>query len=306
MNLDHGGHLTHGSPVNFSGKLYQASSRTACAATPSRSTTTRCAGSRSSTGRSMIQCGTTAYSRMLDFAGVPLDRRRGRRAAVRRHRAHRGARGRGGHPPEPDRPGAHRHDHHAQDAARPARRHDPVRQPSPRQIDKRGVPGRAGRAADARDRGEGGGVPRGGAARLQGLLRGRSSPTRARSRRGVAARGFRVVSGGTDTTCSCSRSSSATPPARAPRRRSSARASPPTRTWCRATRASRRDVGPAHRHAGGHDARHARAGDGADRRRWIARALEQPGDVATLDRDPRRGRGALPALPALCRTAGDD
>ncbi|HWR97300.1 MAG TPA: serine hydroxymethyltransferase, partial [Candidatus Methanoperedens sp.] len=23
MNLDHGGHLTHGSPVNFSGKLYQ-------------------------------------------------------------------------------------------------------------------------------------------------------------------------------------------------------------------------------------------------------------------------------------------
>jgi glycine hydroxymethyltransferase len=66
MNLDHGGHLTHGSPVNFSGKLYQIVPY----------------GVRKDTEQidydevrrlarehrpKMIQCGTTAYSRTLDF-----------------------------------------------------------------------------------------------------------------------------------------------------------------------------------------------------------------------------------------------
>ena len=67
MNLDHGGHLTHGSPVNFSGKLYRvvpygvrredeqidydAVRRLAREHRPK-----------------LIQCGTTAYSRTLDFA----------------------------------------------------------------------------------------------------------------------------------------------------------------------------------------------------------------------------------------------
>ena len=67
MNLDHGGHLTHGSPVNFSGKLYKIVPY----------------GVRRDTEQidyeelrrlalehrpKMIQCGTTAYSRTLDFA----------------------------------------------------------------------------------------------------------------------------------------------------------------------------------------------------------------------------------------------
>ncbi len=67
MNLDHGGHLTHGSPVNFSGKLYDIVPY----------------GVRRDTEQfdydelrrlalehrpQMIQCGTTAYSRTLDFA----------------------------------------------------------------------------------------------------------------------------------------------------------------------------------------------------------------------------------------------
>jgi glycine hydroxymethyltransferase len=66
MNLDHGGHLTHGSPVNFSGKLY--------AIVPY--------GVRRDTEQidyeelrrlakehrpKLIQCGTTAYSRVVDF-----------------------------------------------------------------------------------------------------------------------------------------------------------------------------------------------------------------------------------------------
>jgi glycine hydroxymethyltransferase len=66
MNLDHGGHLTHGSPVNFSGKLYDIVPY----------------GVRRDTEQidydalreaalehrpKLIQCGTTAYSRILDF-----------------------------------------------------------------------------------------------------------------------------------------------------------------------------------------------------------------------------------------------
>jgi glycine hydroxymethyltransferase len=66
MNLDHGGHLTHGSPVNFSGMLYNIVAY----------------GVRKDNERidydqvrrlakehrpKLIQCGTTAYSRTLDF-----------------------------------------------------------------------------------------------------------------------------------------------------------------------------------------------------------------------------------------------
>jgi glycine hydroxymethyltransferase len=66
MNLDHGGHLTHGSPVNFSGKLYRVVSY----------------GVRQDTERidydevarlarehrpKLIQCGATAYSRIIEF-----------------------------------------------------------------------------------------------------------------------------------------------------------------------------------------------------------------------------------------------
>jgi glycine hydroxymethyltransferase len=66
MNLDHGGHLTHGSPVNFSGKLYKVVPY----------------GVRQDSEQidydevrrlakehrpKLIQCGTTAYSRVLDF-----------------------------------------------------------------------------------------------------------------------------------------------------------------------------------------------------------------------------------------------
>ena len=71
MNLDHGGHLTHGSPVNFSGQLYRAVPygvrkqdelidmdevrRLARLHRPK-----------------LIQCGTTAYSRTLDFAAFRI------------------------------------------------------------------------------------------------------------------------------------------------------------------------------------------------------------------------------------------
>ena len=48
LNLAHGGHLTHGHPLNFSGKTYNYR-RTACARTTSASTTTKWSGWPTST-----------------------------------------------------------------------------------------------------------------------------------------------------------------------------------------------------------------------------------------------------------------
>lgn len=67
MNLDHGGHLTHGSPVNFSGKTYnvvpygvnQESEQIDLDVLRQLALEHR---------PKMIQCGATAYSRTIDFA----------------------------------------------------------------------------------------------------------------------------------------------------------------------------------------------------------------------------------------------
>src|SRR5262245_2636963 len=67
MNLDHGGHLTHGSPVNFSGKLYRIVPYGVRADTE----TIDYDGLRALAQEhrpKLIQCGATAYSRIIDFA----------------------------------------------------------------------------------------------------------------------------------------------------------------------------------------------------------------------------------------------
>ena len=56
---------------------------------PSASTTTRCATLAREHSPKLIVAGATAYPRIIDFARVPRDRRRGRRAADGRHGAHR-------------------------------------------------------------------------------------------------------------------------------------------------------------------------------------------------------------------------
>jgi glycine hydroxymethyltransferase len=66
MNLDHGGHLTHGSPVNFSGKLYDivpygVSEGDECI---DYDALRRLAQKHQP---KLIQCGATAYSRIIDF-----------------------------------------------------------------------------------------------------------------------------------------------------------------------------------------------------------------------------------------------
>jgi glycine hydroxymethyltransferase len=66
MNLDHGGHLTHGSPVNFSGKNYKivpygVSREDECIDYEELRRLAQEHRPR------MIQCGATAYSRIIDF-----------------------------------------------------------------------------------------------------------------------------------------------------------------------------------------------------------------------------------------------
>ena len=67
MNLDHGGHLTHGSPVNFSGKLYEIVPYGVREDTEEIDYEAVRRLAQEHRPR-MIQCGTTAYSRTIDFA----------------------------------------------------------------------------------------------------------------------------------------------------------------------------------------------------------------------------------------------
>jgi glycine hydroxymethyltransferase len=67
MNLDHGGHLTHGSPVNFSGKLYRIVPYGVRRDNEQIDYDEVRRLAREHRPR-LIQCGTTAYSRTLDFA----------------------------------------------------------------------------------------------------------------------------------------------------------------------------------------------------------------------------------------------
>lgn len=67
MNLDHGGHLTHGSPVNFSGKLYRIVPYGVRRDSEQIDYDEVRRLAREHRPK-MIQCGTTAYSRIVDFA----------------------------------------------------------------------------------------------------------------------------------------------------------------------------------------------------------------------------------------------
>jgi glycine hydroxymethyltransferase len=67
MNLDHGGHLTHGSPVNFSGKLYQIVAY-GVSRESERIDYDEVRRLALEHRPKLIQCGATAYSRIIDFA----------------------------------------------------------------------------------------------------------------------------------------------------------------------------------------------------------------------------------------------
>ena len=67
MDLSQGGHLTHGSPVNFSGLLYKAVSY-GVERRRAASTTTHDARKAREHRPKMIIAGYSAYSRVIDFA----------------------------------------------------------------------------------------------------------------------------------------------------------------------------------------------------------------------------------------------
>ena len=122
MNLAHGGHLTHGMALNFRGKLYEVH------AYGVREDTERIdydamEAQAAEVRPKLIVGGASAYPRTVGLRADGRDRPRRRRDPVRRHGAHRRAR-RGRRPSEPVPARRHRHDHHPQDAPRPARRDD--------------------------------------------------------------------------------------------------------------------------------------------------------------------------------------
>ena len=67
MNLDHGGHLTHGSPVNFSGKNYRIVPY-GVSREDERIDYDELRRLALQERPKLIQCGATAYSRVIDFA----------------------------------------------------------------------------------------------------------------------------------------------------------------------------------------------------------------------------------------------
>ena len=154
MNLAHGGHLTHGHPLNFSGKLY----------------TIVPYGVRKDDERidydelerlahehkpKMIMVGASAYPRVIDFERIgKVGRRVG--APVVTDMAHIAGLVAAKRAPEPGAALRLRHDDDAQDAARPARRHGALPRRSTPRISTARVPGRPGRTADAHHRGQGG------------------------------------------------------------------------------------------------------------------------------------------------------
>ena len=122
MNLAHGGHLTHGMALNFSGKLYEVHAYGVRQDTERIDYDAMEAQAREVRPK-LIVGGASAYPRLWDFERMARYRARRRGAAVRRHGPHRRA-GRGGRPSEPVPARRHRHDDDPQDAARAARRDD--------------------------------------------------------------------------------------------------------------------------------------------------------------------------------------
>ncbi len=168
LDLAAGGHLTHGSPVNMSGKWfkpvpygvrredqlidYDEVARIAAEAKPK-----------------LIIAGGTAYSRVWDF-------KRFREIAdsvgayLMVDMAHFAGLVAGGVHPNPGAARARGHFHDAQVAARPARRHHPHQRRGDRQEDQLGrFPRPSGRAVHAHHRRQGRRLRRGAASGLQGL-----------------------------------------------------------------------------------------------------------------------------------------
>ena len=196
MRLDQGGHLTHGSPVNFSGRLYEF---VAYGVDPDGEVLDYDAiadVARAERPKAII-AGATAYPRVIDFPAFrAIADEVGALLIV--DAAHIAGLIAGGAHPSPVPVRRRRHLHHPQDHAGPPGRGHPV-PGAARQGHRQGrLPRHAGRPPDARHRGQGGVLPRGGPARAsptyaEGIVRNARALAAA-----LAGEGFRIVSGGTD------------------------------------------------------------------------------------------------------------
>ena len=196
MRLDQGGHLTHGSPVNFSGRMYDFVAYGVDDDTEMldydviRDLAVR-------ERPRMIIAGATAYPRIIDFEAFrAIADEVGALLLV--DAAHIAGLVAGGAHPSPV-PYADVVTFTTHKTLRGPRAGAILCRRRVRGRDRQGgVPGLAGRSAHARDRGEGGRVPRGEPARRSASTRPTSSRTRRRSPTALAEEGFRIVSGGTD------------------------------------------------------------------------------------------------------------
>ena len=197
MSLDAGGHLTHGAAANQSGKWFNAIQYGVRRDNALIDFDQVEALAREHKPK-LIIAGGSAYPRTIDFA-------RFRRIAdevgayFMVDMAHFAGLVAGGDIPVAAAPCPYRDDHDPQDAARPARRHDPVERRGSRQEDQLGrLPRPSGRPADACHRRQGGGVRRSAAPRVQDLCPGVVDNARALASRLIEG-GVDIVSGGTDS-----------------------------------------------------------------------------------------------------------
>ncbi len=154
MNLAEGGHLTHGSPVNISGSYFNFVPYGVDAVT-GRIDYDKLMDQAMQVKPKMIVAGASAYPRIIDFEKFHEVAKACGAMLMVDMAAYCGLGG-GRLASEPGSVGGYCHDHHAQNAARPARRSHPV-QGRIRQSDRQGcVPRNAGRPADAHHCGQGG------------------------------------------------------------------------------------------------------------------------------------------------------
>ena len=197
LELSHGGHLTHGLKVNFSGRLYDDRPLRRLARDEPRRLRRRARAREGAPAEAdrLRRLGVPAHGRDL---ALPRDRRRGRRAAPLRHGPLRRARRRRA-APEPGRALRLRHLDDAQDARRPALGLRPLPRGARAGGRPRRVPGHAGRAAHAHDRGQSRVLQDRASEPFRDYQRaGAGERRRARARRSQSG-GLDVLTGGTDT-----------------------------------------------------------------------------------------------------------
>jgi hypothetical protein len=175
MNLAHGGHLTHGHKMNFSGRYYNV---VPYGVDPKdRAHQLRRAG-RAGPAPAQAEADLRRRQRLLPHHRLPRLRQIADSvgALLMVDMAHIAGLVAAGLHPNPVPYADVRHHHHPQDPARPARRPDPV-PPAVRAGDRQaGVPRHPGRPAHAHHRRQGGVLPGGPAAGLQGLRSSRWWP----------------------------------------------------------------------------------------------------------------------------------